>query len=105
MYIDMNAFPYPASSSRLVCYYNSLAEERAADGKFTVSDIDPYKCTHLIYAFSDINTDNELVPTSAADIPRYHSFNELKTRSDLWISIIFAFLKTAWLCVIGCSNP
>uniref|UniRef100_A0A3P8WTR7 chitinase n=1 Tax=Cynoglossus semilaevis TaxID=244447 RepID=A0A3P8WTR7_CYNSE len=71
-----------ASSSRLVCYYNSLAEERAADGKFTVSDIDPYKCTHLIYAFSDINTDNELVPTSAADIPRYHSFNELKTSNQ-----------------------
>uniref|UniRef100_A0A3P8WUJ2 Chitinase-3-like protein 1 n=1 Tax=Cynoglossus semilaevis TaxID=244447 RepID=A0A3P8WUJ2_CYNSE len=82
MYIDMNVFPYPASSSRLVCYYNSLAEERAADGKFTVSDIDPYKCTHLIYAFSDINTDNELVPTSAADIPRYHSFNELKTSNQ-----------------------
>uniref|UniRef100_A0A3P8WZC8 chitinase n=1 Tax=Cynoglossus semilaevis TaxID=244447 RepID=A0A3P8WZC8_CYNSE len=71
-----------SSSSRLVCYYNSLAEERAADGKFTVSDIDPYKCTHLIYAFSDINTDNELVPTSAADIPRYHSFNELKTSNQ-----------------------
>ncbi|KAL7398902.1 hypothetical protein ABVT39_016836 [Epinephelus coioides] len=72
-----------ASSSRLVCYYNSLAEDRAEYGKFTVSDIDPNKCTHLIYAFSDINNQHELVPSRATDIQRYQAFNGLKTRNPL----------------------
>ena len=70
-----------ASSTRLVCYYDSSAENRAEDGKFQVSDIDPNQCTHLIYAFSDINNQHELVPNSEADIQRYESFNGLKTRS------------------------
>ncbi|XP_068561301.1 acidic mammalian chitinase-like [Cebidichthys violaceus] len=72
-----------ATSSRLVCYYNSLAENRPDYGQFSVSDIDPNKCTHLIYAFSDINNTNELVPSSDTDIPRYELFNGLKTRNPL----------------------
>ncbi|XP_060930113.1 chitinase-3-like protein 2 [Limanda limanda] len=69
------------SSERLVCYFNSLAEDRADAGKFTIEDIDPNKCTHLIYAFSDINEFNELVPTRRADIVRYQLLNGLKTRN------------------------
>ncbi|XP_029291758.1 chitinase-3-like protein 1 [Cottoperca gobio] len=72
-----------ASSSRLVCYYNSDAENRGDAGKFMVSDIDPNKCTHLIYAFSGINNANELVPTNENDIAHYQSFNTLKTRNQL----------------------
>ncbi|XP_073326458.1 acidic mammalian chitinase-like [Pagrus major] len=72
-----------ASSKRLVCYYDSSAENRAEDGEFRVSDIDPNQCTHLIYAFSDINDQHELVPKSEADIQRYESFNGLKTRNPL----------------------
>uniref|UniRef100_A0A671UYP1 chitinase n=1 Tax=Sparus aurata TaxID=8175 RepID=A0A671UYP1_SPAAU len=68
------------SSTRLVCYYDSSAENRVEDGKFRVSDVDPNQCTHLIYAFSDINAQHELVPKSEADIQRYESFNGLKTR-------------------------
>ncbi|XP_062248566.1 chitinase-3-like protein 2 [Platichthys flesus] len=69
------------SSERLVCYFNSLAEDRADAGKFTIEDIDPNKCTHLIYAFSDINDFNEMVPSRGADIFRYQLFNGLKTRN------------------------
>uniref|UniRef100_A0A8D0ADD6 Acidic mammalian chitinase n=1 Tax=Sander lucioperca TaxID=283035 RepID=A0A8D0ADD6_SANLU len=77
----MISFHVLASSSRLVCYYNSLAEDRAAYGKVTISDIDPNQCTHLIYAFSDINN-NELVNSTASSID-YQSFNRLKTRNPL----------------------
>ncbi|XP_059189054.1 chitinase-3-like protein 1 [Centropristis striata] len=70
-----------ASSSRLVCYFNSEAEDRVDAGKFTVSDIDPNQCTHLIYAFSDINNKNELVPKKESDQARYLSFNQLKSRN------------------------
>uniref|UniRef100_A0A3Q3NP32 chitinase n=1 Tax=Mastacembelus armatus TaxID=205130 RepID=A0A3Q3NP32_9TELE len=48
--------------------------------QFTISDIDPNQCTHLIFAFSDINDANKLVPNSATDLQRYQSFNGLKTR-------------------------
>uniref|UniRef100_A0A3Q3NP20 chitinase n=1 Tax=Mastacembelus armatus TaxID=205130 RepID=A0A3Q3NP20_9TELE len=75
-----------ASSSRLVCYYNSLAENRAEDRQFTISDIDPNQCTHLIFAFSDINDVNELVPNNATDLQRYQSFNGLKTRFSIMVS-------------------
>ncbi|XP_049436944.1 acidic mammalian chitinase-like [Epinephelus fuscoguttatus] len=69
-----------ASSHRLVCYYNSLSEKR---GKFTVSNIDPNKCTNLIYAFSDIKKQPRLVPSTATDILRYQAFSGLKTRNPL----------------------
>ncbi|KAM6929783.1 acidic mammalian chitinase-like [Lycodopsis pacificus] len=68
-----------ASSSRLVCYYNSEAGNREGDGKFTTSDIDPNKCTHLIYAYSDINNQSELVPSNATDLQHYQAFNALKS--------------------------
>lgn len=72
-----------ASSSILVCNYDSSAENRAADGQFTISNIDPNLCTHLIYASSDINVANELVPTKPTDLQDYSAFNALKSRSDL----------------------
>uniref|UniRef100_A0A3B4VML9 chitinase n=1 Tax=Seriola dumerili TaxID=41447 RepID=A0A3B4VML9_SERDU len=72
-----------ASSSRLVCYYNSLAEYRANGGKVRISDIDPKQCTHLIFAFSDISSVNRLVPRRTTDLNRYQSFNQLKARNPL----------------------
>nr|XP_046254098.1 acidic mammalian chitinase-like [Scatophagus argus] len=77
-----------ASSTRLVCYFNSLAENREEDGKVTVFDIDPNICTHLIYAFADINDQNELVPSSATDIQRYQSFNGLKAKFRTMVSTL-----------------
>uniref|UniRef100_A0A3Q3FUH0 chitinase n=1 Tax=Labrus bergylta TaxID=56723 RepID=A0A3Q3FUH0_9LABR len=71
-----------SSTSRLMCYYNSKAADRPAVGKFRVSDIDPDKCTHLIFAFSDIRK-NELVPTAVNDVQQYIEFNALKQRNPL----------------------
>ena len=38
-----------------MCYYPNWAYWRSGDGKFTVEDIDPNVCTHLIYAFVVLN--------------------------------------------------
>ncbi|XP_071333047.1 chitinase-3-like protein 1 [Trachinotus anak] len=70
-----------ASSSRLVCYYNSTAGYRAEEGNFRISDIDPNKCTHLIFAFADIARGNILAPKKTSDLSLYLSFNALKTRN------------------------
>ncbi|KAI3356871.1 hypothetical protein L3Q82_003516 [Scortum barcoo] len=67
-----------ASSSQLVCYYDSLAENRPGDRQITISDINPNKCTHLIYGFADIGNTYQLVPSRTADIQDYQSFNALK---------------------------
>ncbi|XP_068454422.1 chitinase-3-like protein 1 [Clinocottus analis] len=72
-----------ASSTRLVCYYDSEAENRAEEGKCTVADIHPKQCTHVIYAFSDISHQHKLIPNCATDIQRYQSFNGLKIRNPL----------------------
>ncbi|XP_040007634.1 acidic mammalian chitinase-like [Xiphias gladius] len=70
-----------ASSSKLVCYYNSWSENRIGEGKFTLLDVDPNLCTHLIFAFSGINDAHELVPNNRSDLQSYITFNELKLRN------------------------
>ncbi|XP_040007818.1 acidic mammalian chitinase-like isoform X2 [Xiphias gladius] len=71
------------SSSRLVCYYTNWSQYRPGRGKFMPSNIDPYLCTHLIYAFSGINEANELVTTEWNDVELYRSFNGLKQRNPI----------------------
>lgn len=45
----------PSSDRRVVCYYGSWAVYRPDLGKFDVEAIDPFVCTHVIYAFAGLN--------------------------------------------------
>lgn len=40
---------FASAAPRLVCYFNSGASLRKGNGQFTVDNIDPFLCTHLIY--------------------------------------------------------
>ncbi|XP_036356980.1 chitotriosidase-1 [Octopus sinensis] len=40
---------------KVVCYYSSSANDRLGIGRFEPENIDPYLCTHIIYAFVDMN--------------------------------------------------
>nr|AHZ21076.1 chitinase [Eriocheir sinensis] len=44
----------------MVCYYGSWAVYRQGDGKFDVEDIDPAICTHLIFGFVGLGSDNKI---------------------------------------------
>lgn len=66
-----------------MCYYTSWSNYRTGEGKLTPSDVDPFQCTHLIFAFASINYDNELIPGDQRDIESYKTFNGLKDRSVL----------------------
>jgi len=44
----------------MVCYYGSWAVYRPGNGKFDVEDIDPTICTHIIYGFIGLGTDNRI---------------------------------------------
>ncbi len=46
----------------MVCYYGSWAVYRPGNGKFDVEQIDPFLCTHIIYGFTGLGTDNTMIP-------------------------------------------
>lgn len=37
-----------------VCYWGSWSHYRPGDGKFSVENIDPSLCTHLVYGFAKL---------------------------------------------------
>ena len=42
-----------------MCYFGSWAMKRAkVDARMDIDDIDPFMCTHLIYAFAKMNADS-----------------------------------------------
>ena len=44
----------------MVCYYGTWAVYRPGNGKFDVENIDPFLCTHIIYGFTGLGTDNKI---------------------------------------------
>lgn len=47
---------------RIVCYYTNWSVYRPGTAKFSPQNINPYLCTHLIYAFGGFTKDNALRP-------------------------------------------
>ncbi|XP_067139342.1 chitinase-3-like protein 1 [Centruroides vittatus] len=45
---------------KVVCYLGSWANYRPGLGKFTIEDIDPHICTHLIFGFAGLGFDNRI---------------------------------------------
>lgn len=39
----------------MVCFVESWASYRRSPATFTADNIDPYACTHVVYAFAGIN--------------------------------------------------
>lgn len=55
-------FVSDAKETRIVCYYTNWSVYRPGDAKFTPQNINPYLCTHLIYAFGGFTKENTLKP-------------------------------------------
>ncbi|XP_059509349.1 acidic mammalian chitinase-like isoform X1 [Stegostoma tigrinum] len=68
-------------SYKLVCYYTNWAQYRPSLGRFIATDVDPYLCTHLIYAFASMR-DNKLTTHEWNDEIMYVKFNDLKKRNS-----------------------
>ncbi|XP_045772482.1 mucin-5AC isoform X2 [Maniola jurtina] len=74
--------PALSSSPRVVCYYTNWSVYRPGTAKFNPQNINPYLCTHLVYAFGGFTKDNTLKPFDKyQDIEKggYAKFNGLKT--------------------------
>uniref|UniRef100_A0A3B4FSK4 chitinase n=1 Tax=Pundamilia nyererei TaxID=303518 RepID=A0A3B4FSK4_9CICH len=62
----------------LVCHMTNWAQYRPSAGKFTPDNIDPFLCTHVIYALATINSFNQISPVEWNDPQLYSSLNSLK---------------------------
>ncbi|XP_068515716.1 acidic mammalian chitinase-like isoform X3 [Anas acuta] len=64
----------------LSCYFTNWAQYRPSPGRFTVDNIDPCLCDHLIYAFAGMSN-NEITTIEWNDETLYRSFNGLKNQN------------------------
>uniref|UniRef100_A0A182PSY5 chitinase n=1 Tax=Anopheles epiroticus TaxID=199890 RepID=A0A182PSY5_9DIPT len=70
----------------VVCYYASWAAYRPGRGQFNVEQIDPFLCTHLMYAFFGVNDSGAVTildPWLDLDsgLGNIRRFNELRNRN------------------------
>jgi len=50
------------ADKRVVCYYTNWSAYRQGPAKFLPDNINPYLCTHLIYAFGGLTSDSGIKP-------------------------------------------
>ncbi|XP_076458614.1 chitinase-3-like protein 1 [Babylonia areolata] len=86
----------PAEKVRM-CYYSNWAQYRTGEGKFVPQDIDPFVCTHILYAFAKIDqATTSLAPFEWNDDKMYKEIMKLKKKNRA--------LKVL-LAVGGASHP
>nr|BAP90827.1 chitinase [Prionace glauca] len=68
------------SAYRLVCYFTNWAQYRPGQGKYMPENVDPCLCTHLIYAFAGMRS-NQISTYEWDDVKLYHEFNSLKNKN------------------------
>jgi chitinase len=52
----------PSDGKRVVCYFANWAVYRKGTAKFSGTNINPYLCTHLIYAFGGLSKEDTIQP-------------------------------------------
>ncbi|KPI95746.1 Acidic mammalian chitinase, partial [Papilio xuthus] len=71
-----------SAEPRVVCYYTNWSVYRPGTARFNPQNINPYLCTHLVYAFGGFTKDNTFKPFDKyQDIEKggYAKFTGLKT--------------------------
>ena len=69
----------PGSAYKLVCYYTNWSQYRDGFGSCFPDAIDPFLCTHVIYSFANISS-NEINTWEWNDVTLYKTLNTLKNR-------------------------
>ncbi|CAF1146302.1 unnamed protein product [Rotaria sordida] len=65
-----------------ICYFTNWAQYRTPPAKFEPENIDPFLCTHVIYAFAGIDNQTLLIrPIEENDEDLYKRVNALKLRN------------------------
>ncbi|XP_055511101.1 chitotriosidase-1-like [Leucoraja erinacea] len=69
------------SNIKLACYFTNWAQYRTGIGRYLPENIDPFLCTHLIYAFAKMNENHQIITVEGNDETLYKQFNDLKLRN------------------------
>ncbi|XP_032898834.1 acidic mammalian chitinase-like [Amblyraja radiata] len=69
------------SAYRLVCYFTNWAQYRPGEGKYMVQSVDPCLCTHIIYAFAGMKS-NQIATYEWNDPKLYKEVNSLKNKNS-----------------------
>lgn len=70
----------PGTAYKLVCYFTNWAHSRPGPASIMPRDLNPFLCTHLIFAFASMNN-NQIVAKNVQDEKiLYPEFNRLKER-------------------------
>ncbi|KAF5270886.1 hypothetical protein FQR65_LT05403 [Abscondita terminalis] len=80
----LNVFAEIHAQKKIVCYYGSWAVYRPGAGKYSIEDINPNLCTHLVYGFAGVETNGNikvLDPWNDIDLQGYIRFNRLKQQN------------------------
>ncbi|XP_047438267.1 acidic mammalian chitinase-like [Mugil cephalus] len=72
---------HPATTTKLVCYFTNWSRYTTGLGRFLPGSVDPFLCSHLVYAFAVISRANEITEYEWNEKSVYKSFTELKSRN------------------------
>merc|ERR1711936_193973 len=70
-----------ASNYMRVCYHTNWAQYRPDKGKFNPENIDPFLCTHIIYAFAKLDRNHQLSMYEWNDDKLYPRMMALKEKN------------------------
>ncbi|XP_067863874.1 chitinase-3-like protein 1 [Heptranchias perlo] len=70
-----------SSTYSLICYFTNWAQYRPGIGRYMPEHIDPFMCTHLIYAFANMNENHHITTYEWNDETLYKTFNGLKKQN------------------------
>ncbi|KAM6217122.1 oviduct-specific glycoprotein [Rhynchocyon petersi] len=72
---------HDGAAHKLVCYFSNWAYSRPAPASILPQDLDPFLCTHLIFAFASMEN-NQIVAKNAQDENIFYpEFNKLKKKN------------------------
>ncbi|KAM4872835.1 oviduct-specific glycoprotein [Thomomys bottae] len=66
---------------KLVCYFANWAHSRPGPASILPQDLDPFLCTHLIFAFASMNNNRIVASNLQDEMFIYSEFNQLKEKN------------------------
>lgn len=48
-------------AKKIVCYLSGWSNYRPTRGSFTIDQIDPYLCTHIVYTFAGLDINGGII--------------------------------------------
>lgn len=90
------------NNKKVVCYYANWSAYRPGQAKFLPQNINPYLCTHLIYAFGGFTNDFTLRPFDKWQDIDQGSFFRPFFKWPIWDCQLFDynFLCYLFLCLV-----